>query len=164
MKAHLLCPGPSLALYDRYDEPVLRLGVNRAAAKIECEVWACQDERLFEAEQKHVLGRPLLLTAKTNHKRSVWRHVRLIDCPMLRQFCPLPLWPNYSATSALVYAASLGARSIEVFGMDWQGTLDWDGQSAGGNRSDHRWQHEREIFENLLVPWLAGRGVCVVRR
>ena len=69
-----------------------------------------------------------------------------------------------SATTALVYAGYRGATRVDVYGADWAPDApDWDGVAAGRNRTADRFALERGIWENRLVPWLAARGVEVVR-
>ncbi len=88
-------------------------------------------------------------------------------------FCPHELdWVMFSATAALVYCGwraageadgKPGGAMIEVFGADWAGTNDFDGVAAGKNRSKARWELEKGIWQNRLVPWLAERRIEVKR-
>jgi hypothetical protein len=57
------------------------------------------------------------------------------------------------------------ADRIEVYGADWKPlAADFDGVQGGKNRSADRFTLESNIWQNRLVPWLAERGVEVIRR
>jgi hypothetical protein len=54
-------------------------------------------------------------------------------------------------------------KSIDAWGVDWQGTADWDGFSHVTQRRDEaRWAKERGIW-NALVELLGARGIAVAR-
>ena len=168
-RAAILCPGPSLfRLTDRPDDCELVIGVNRAATVHVCDAWAGCDLPMILDHGTSVIGSPLLLaddaTIGELHRRDAnWRGATF-DRGRLSGFCPESLeWRLFSATTALVYAAFTGAQRIEVFGADWHGTADFDGQQAGKNRSPARWELERAIWEKRLVPWLAEQAITVHR-
>jgi hypothetical protein len=167
MQAVVLCPGPSLADFEHYGADLL-IGVNRAAAARRCDVWAAGDAPMVERYASDVLGTPLLLTDQGTastlfNAGKLWRGETFIFQD-LSSFCPLPLqWDLFSATVALVYAAWRGCSSIRTYGMDWSGTQDFDGVGGFGNRSPERWELERAIILNRLVPWLSGKGITFER-
>ncbi len=84
-------------------------------------------------------------------------------------YCPLmfepgnPDWIWVTALGALMYCGYAGAKRVDCYGVDWNGTKDWDGVEAGKNRSDSRWAHEKGLWENRLVPFLNKQGIEVVR-
>ncbi len=179
--AVILCPGPSLARLRRWrrhersksdpglePSPNLLIAVNRAALAFHCDVWAAGDWPLIQNCRDEVNPRTTLLTTR-NAKQNLWSRAKewsgsthLLED--LFDYCPRRLrYAMYTATFALVYAAWRGARRIEVYGADWDGSEDYDGMQAGQNRSKRRWNDEGAIWENLLVPWLAERDVSVER-
>ncbi|HSZ58519.1 MAG TPA: hypothetical protein VK797_22825 [Tepidisphaeraceae bacterium] len=172
--AAILCPGTSLSATSPigFGADVIVIAVNRASAFFPADVWAAGDYPLIEAERAHVRGMPELLTTE-----GAIEHLRQTDKPWPWRVLPsfesldphcqgaggVPQWRVFTAIAACVYAEFIGCKRIEVFGADWQGEADFDGVKAGGNRSPERWRLERNIFENLLTPWLNARGVSLFR-
>jgi hypothetical protein len=164
MRVALVCPGPSsdrfatAALYE------LAICVNRAATRFRADVWAAGDTPMVEQYGQAVIGTPALLTSSVTastllNSGKSWPG-ETIEHESLVSECPLTLqWDLFSSTIALVYAAARGATRIECYGMDWTGTADFDGVQAGGNRTPERWELERAIVCNRLMPWLAQRGI-----
>jgi hypothetical protein len=167
MKAVLACPGPSLAAA-KLPVADLVVGVNRAATFIPCDIWVCGDIPLVQQIHEKVLCDPVLITStdachvcrtfKRDFGRELWRGEFKCWTEAL-SFCPHEYqWVMFSATAALIWCAFSGAKRIEVYGADWKGVEDFDGEKAGANRSDERWKLERQIWANL-VNWLKDRGV-----
>lgn len=170
MKFALLCPGPSLRLYPGREGYDRIIGVNRAAMSVEVDTWAATDwisEGANRAPggikhwQDQVIGTPLLLTnadslsSLTSHGIP-WRGEAKTTDSLTATLGSSAGWTLYSATSAVVYALNAGARTLDCYGMDWSGTLDFDGVNAGGNRTDARWDSERGIFR-MLTELLKGK-------
>lgn len=178
MHAIILSPGPSLARY--VPQPCdLTLGVNRAARLFPCDVWVCGDTPLIELPDlvdgkplhESIIGSPLLVTygvtmdtlrdhgfkwrgeifSWTQIAESFWLHTSVVN------------WPWCTCTAAVVYAAFAGAKSIDVYGADWEGVEDFDGAKAGKNRSVDRWREERSIFGALQIVLKEKRGVTIRR-
>ena len=98
------------------------------------------------AKQANVIGSPTLLTANTSAtwlraNGHAWRG-EMVEFESLHDWLhPNEVdWPFLTALAAIVYAGRAGATQIDCFGMDWTGTLDWDGTAGGLNRSNERWQ------------------------
>lgn len=175
MNAVLLCPGPSLVNYPGGGELVL--GVNRAATIHRCDVWVCCDW-IYEGTasttnggvkylRDQVIGSPTLVIGSDGHsslKRHniYWPNVVEVES-WWGDYDPHGMgWTLYSATTALMYAHHRGAKTIDVYGVDWSGTKDWDGTPAGGTRTDARWESERGIWKRL-TGYLEQRGTKVKR-
>lgn len=178
LRIAILSCGPSLNLYpgpDGYDSVIT---VNRAALKFASDVW-CANDWIYEEDgyplggvknlAASVIGNPVLLTGKNSAESLArhgipWRGETVTIESWWADYQPRTLgWSIFSATTALGYAAHLGAKEIDAFGFDWSGTADADGVVACRNRTDERWKQEREIFE-ATAGMLKERGVSVVRR
>lgn len=162
MTAVILCPGPSLADLRERPDADLVIGVNRAATAFACDVWAASDYTMIRDYLAKVIGEPGLLT-----KRQTWRDIgHRIDIPLANLVEEIsfncPNWQNKTMTCAMVYAHSVGADSIDIYGCDWAGKHDFDGLSAGENRSDARWTQEAADYA-ALVEALANHSVIVHR-
>lgn len=174
----ILCPGPSLARFlpvlpaiaDRYGAIA---GVNRAACAALCTWWVFGDARPFLRGEP--IGLPQIFTNSQAFRHcsrapakveAFRRHEWFLDTEV-GAACPESLsWQRFSLTMALALAESLGYRRIELRGVDWRGTEDWDGAADYENsegRSPQRWASEEKVFWPI-VQWLAGRGVQVDRR
>lgn len=171
MRVALLCPGPSLAGLDldrdKYD---CTIGVNRAALQEVVGWWVFLDWRVFMEYQPPY--RPRLLTtracATAVEKRSkaeeFHAHERMV-AEDLFDFLPHHRvgWTLYSATTALVFAAWLGAKQVDAYGADMHGTQDYDGHtSKTDNRTDKRWATERALW-GLVCDELKRCGIKVKR-
>lgn len=153
MNISILCPGPSLRLYRPGCEGVV-IGVNRAATIHACDVWAATDRPLIDRTQP--IGTPTLLTiAATRDSLSCrgrpWPYLVVTHCGIGMKDNARTPWTRYTATAALHYAGWLGATHVDVYGCDWSGTKDWDGEEAGCNRTDDRWAEEREIWNKTAA-------------
>lgn len=168
----ILCPGPSLANAPQVGGIVY--GINRAAILRPVTHWVALDwisdlpggGIINWASQ--VQGSPELITSK-NSKESLLRKGFKWPTPITEiesSWNYLDPHKNrfsiYSATSALVYAASMGAKRIEIYGMTMAGTQDADGILAGYNRTPARWEMESQIVSNLIAI-LNERGIEVRR-
>ena len=164
MTAAIICPGPSWVHHQPAD---LTIGVNRAAIFVQCDVWcACDLPRIMESGQE-VKGRPLLLTQTATINAMTKALVPwpggsecLDTLPGMKGTKALAR--IYSATSAIIYAADRGAKTITLYGADWTGTRDADGVAAGANRGEQRWKDEERIFR-MLQRELAKDGCTLTR-
>lgn len=162
MTVRILNPGPSLAHYDPGDFAGTVIAVNRAAIAFTCTIWACCDYPAIRDYHAKVLGTPKVLTRRQtwadigNRVRLVAKIIEDIDLP------GAPRWNVKTMTCAMAYAFYTGAKRIELFGCDWQGTADYDGVQAGEDRTDKRWEIERADTLKLM-EWMKDRGTEVVR-
>lgn len=166
MTAVVLCPGPSLARLTAAPAADLTIGVNRATTAFACDVWAALDYPLIRDQHAAVIGTPALLT-RAQTWTDIGRHLPLAlagTADALRGAFPVAgcAWDRFTATTAIVYAASAGATRIDVYGADMAGTAGFDAADAGENRDAGRWGAERVIFDRL-TDVLSGRGVSVNR-
>lgn len=160
----VLCPGPSLATHDTFDGDV-RIGVNRAVHHATCDWWVFCDWQMFrDYRPGYMPGLFMLKLAKQDlekkgHDLSGYT-IRLFDDH--KEHCPSRLgWTMYSMTAAMVFAESLGATNIRLFGVDMTDEPDWDGRTDDRNRrSDERWREEGKILTDVTA-WLNERGVEV---
>lgn len=169
MRVALLSCGPSLDLY--YDKtPVysLRIGVNRAAERYRCDVWACTDTKTVM--RLRPLGTPSLLTIDATrdslagkgwtYEYGVTTHTDIAGETIDNGRHP---WTRFTATAALIYAASRGATVIDCYGCDMTGEADWDGRVDKRNwRTDQRWADERNVWD-ATIEKLRKQGVMVKR-
>lgn len=148
MTAAILCPGPSLANLQALPPCDVSIAVNRAALRFACDWWAALDHPLFRAIDAQVMGSPLLLTRREDRKRHSTRAG--IDTETLEAWLPhMPTrWGLFSMTAAMVLAASLGAKRIDIYGCDWAiGAADFDGHQFETNRrQEDRFALEREVY------------------
>lgn len=168
MTAVILAPGPSLAGLTYTPLADVVIGVNRASVAHAVDVWACLDFSLLKEETRNVLGKPKLWTgAETWRTAEAWCGLELATTSdAMRVFFPVntrAAWTLYTTTTALVFAAWVGAERIDVYGADMEGTKGFDAKDRGGNRSSMRWASERVIFAEVM-EMLKARGVTVVRQ
>jgi hypothetical protein len=196
MKIAILCPGPSIDRFpgrhpvDGSTPPDLVIGVNRAATRVACDVWASGDIWPLESPMlrvnHHVIGArdvdqgggipcPIWLTATETHEWAIRNNIRWPG--EIRHFDQLKPgitsidWTFYTLFAAIAYAVCEISKlptphscppMISIYGADWKGTNDFDGIEAGLTRDDNRWRTEREMFERLQEE-LAGRGIALHR-
>lgn len=169
----LLCPGPSLiktwipgVTGDEYDHII---GVNRAVLHDRCTHWAFTDPDLFIDHRPNY--RPVILHPRLAERKidraglhdELYRHNRQTTDDM-DAGCPRALsWTLYTVTAAMVYAHTLGAVSIDLYGNDRAGVEDFDGHTGeSDNRTQQRWSSESIITANVTA-WLNKHGVAVDR-
>lgn len=156
----LLCPGPSLISYT--GDGGFVVGVNRAASLHECDVWAATDRPLIMKTDP--IGTPVLLTIEATRESIArrgkpWPYLVITHTGIGGKDNARTPWIRFTATAALYYLAWLGAEHVDVYGCDWQGTEDWDGEHAGANRAEQRWRDEREIWDKVIKS----TGITVTR-
>ncbi|MEM9111330.1 MAG: hypothetical protein AAGC72_15050 [Planctomycetota bacterium] len=155
MNATLLCPGPSLTSYIGQGIGLV-VGVNRAVEAHACDVWAATDWPLICKVSP--IGKPLLLTIEATQQslkrkgrpypHAVVRHCDVAGCTVENGKHP---WMRYTSTAALQYLAWSGATHVDVWGCDWAGDKDWDGEKLNSNnRTPQRWKDERAIWNQVV--------------
>lgn len=169
MKIAVICPGPSLSLFNRTDEALV-IGVNRAVLAVACDYWSFRDLHTFdwcvEAPPPGILGKPIIATyfemardVRKKRQGNDWQFFNTEDVEP--RSCTAWRWSAWSSHAALATAVHLGATLIECYGMDWAGVSDFDGfhhvkqKSRGNNR---RWKNEADTF-GRVTGILAQRGV-----
>ncbi len=161
MTAVLLCPGPSLAKVlqrTAYGSDLL-IGVNRAATGFELDWWCFGDASTYE--NNWYIGNPNVCTSAVAVQRLRDEEAsKPFNPPELLTFCELAEripndigWVVFSATSALVLAAYLGAKQIEVYGADWTvDGADFDGRMPDGAiRGAERWTSEANVWRDTVT-------------
>src|SRR5688572_402783 len=172
MQIAILSPGPSLPQFSGAPDATT-IGVNRAATLFACDWLAAIDYTLIEKYSSSFLGSPKWLTnqnsfehfarqdhpwGRREHVTTDWLRRNYLDT---RQFS----WTLYSFTSALVFAAYLGATRVDIYGADFAGVADWDGEQPVDHpdmRNQQRWDGERKLYERIK-GWMEQRGIEVVR-
>lgn len=174
MRIAILCPGQSLSIVPANARPLacnLIIGVNRAVMYRICDWWTFTDSPMYLNEHVYPKGTPRVFTTasaiaaiKSIETNPTLHHYQPMPFDVAIPACPLDTgWSVYSATAALVLAAHLGASSIDVFGADWTPEEpDWDGVNIAGNRSAHRFESERVIWNNVTT-YLHAQGINVKR-
>lgn len=169
MNATILCPGPSVLNWEGPGDLVI--GVNRAATLFPVDWWAAGDPPALDASLLKLQGSPRLFSTEfgLKHLSAVghpWSGPTASFESLFSYLDPSTMnapWTMFTFTAAIVFAASLGTKEISCFGCDWNGTADFDGVEAGGNRSEDRWRDERFRF-GVLADVLKQRGIHVERR
>jgi hypothetical protein len=190
MHIAVLCPGPSLARFDVTRRHDFRIGVNRAILRpgADCVWWAASDEPTIALNAAAVAEMP------TRHRpRCCFTNASAFAKPAIRgildslglgtltkeeltdRFPAVPSppavgWTCYTSTSALILAAALGAKQIDLIGADLRGVRDWDGQrliipgssddQAERLRSETRWASEAGLIRQT-IDLLARRYITV---
>lgn len=177
----ILCSGPSLALVDQAlaeakaaGETPQVLAVHRAAVLKPCDVWVCMDighaaqgdepARGVRGLAKDIQGTPRLLTTPDTAgklKPGEWSADVLKDPDFWSLYDRTRIgWTNFSSTTAVAYAAHLGAQRIDVFGMDLGGTVDADGAE---NLDVGQFKMQGEILDILAARLKREHNVHVQR-
>lgn len=165
--AIILCPGPKLlrawsVLQSRVTGALL-FGVNRAVEFWPCDYWVALDWPMFSSGKPK--GSPEMITSTATARKLGRLVFRAYDYRTAGEDLPGrgDHWLCYSMLTAIVAAYDLGCTDIKIYGCDWAGSDDWDGnQSPKVRRSENRWERERKYFQKL-VDWLGVRGVLVAR-
>lgn len=166
MTAAILCPGPSLCqTYPGYGGFDLVVGVNRVPTSYRSDVAAACDYPLLRDNAARFIGRPKVLT-----RQQTWDDLKgrtglqlAMTTDALLSFVPAGIgFSLYTATSAIAFAARIGATEISVYGADMTGTAGFDAEDTGENRSDARWASEVVVFHKTF-EWLASRGITAKR-
>jgi len=173
MNAAILCPGPSLAKWP--DEMLmaypLRIAVNRGVHRVRATHWVMADLNPFEKDRPAEL--PPIWTSEsivgyfppgsaTAYETLGERFPFLVNT-----YSPDGTvdWRSFSATAALVVAAALGAKVIDVYGADWTNEPDFDGKSINLSvieRLPERWKTECQIWDAVGAD-LTARNISVNR-
>lgn len=165
----IFCPGPSLAgwLANTPGEPASRITVNRAAGVIEAAWWSALDAT--SVENCNAIGNPKILTTVMMKRKLLHKVPEAKDRPFenVDEIKPPGLggikWIRYSMTVAIGFAASLGAKKIDVYGADWNGEQDYDGvKLVGCQRTEKRWTKEADLFKTIQTA-LTSVGVELKR-
>lgn len=164
--ATILCPGPSLAMVSNPATSDLLIGVNRAATRFRCDVWAVGDWPLIRNERRNVIGTPRLFTSSAS---ATWLQgggpwpAEVEEWEWFLGGDGLPVSAtSYSSLAAVWYAVARGAKTISVYGADMAGTLDFDDVAGGENRTETRWDRERR-FWGEMIEQTQRCGVTVAR-
>lgn len=168
MKAAILCPGPSVGLYDAALPYDLTLAVNRAASIAPCDWWVMLDAHTFG--ETAPVGFPAILCSLSTRAqvRGQWperaaEHEFRDKGDLPREHPECGPFMGLSFLTAIWLAVDLGCQHIDCYGADWSGTADFDGHTdARNNRKPDRWATEAEKYEQLEAQ-LAGRGVELFR-
>jgi hypothetical protein len=174
VKVAVLCPGPSLREAWRskwagqYDKVI---AVNRAAIGYQCDWWVFLDAWIFCSFG--LPYKPQIFTTRacaSKIKRTGDNTDRFMghdrtwvdDC---RPNGPVGgNWSTYSSTTALMLAATLGAKELRLFGADMTGTREYDNYPTDKfTRDESRWKRERELFETV-TGFLARSYGCNTHR
>lgn len=134
--------------------------MNRAAYVYEADWWAALDLPVIRAGLPQLVGSPHLFTREEYERRYPdWPSATVEQvqdfCPFMRELA------MFTVPATLVFAAWLGAHSIDIYGADMKGTGSYDGTTSDA-RTANRWARERRLFARA-VRWLTERGVRVKR-
>ncbi len=163
MHAVVLLPGPSLKDLSAVPASDVTIGAKRAGTKFFCDHVAILDSVDLHRLVPKLLGTPKILTRAGYRGRYVAGEG--IDVEALQAWYGQAdkEWA-WTSTACVALAAFLGATEITAFGADFiPGAPQFDGfEGHEPNLSKERFNREREAW-NVLVRWLAGRGVDVKR-
>lgn len=177
MTITLLCPGPSLEKFPGSD--TVKIGVNRAAVMRPCDWWCASDYPLIRDYDP--IGKPRLFTNENKVNRPERFSEILFKEQIWKLWPSLPEngpWSLFTAPSALILAAYLGATDIQVWGCDFKGTSDadghqyqWDGIEAWRTRFEGDWSQAPAGSDALravecwhkTVAWLESKNIRTTR-
>ena len=173
--AAVVCPGLTCSLFDEanYD---LVVAVNRAAKRVPaCDLWVCLDAWTFSWVCGHGWdsGRGTTLVCgdqtfgivrrKYPHLMEISEHFDHLDHRRPDVWRPTANWQRFGVLVAIVEAIRAGASRVDLWGVDWTGSADWDGfEHKKQHRYESRFAKERKIIGELSRE-VGERGV-VVRR
>lgn len=166
MTTAILCPGPSLANVTQSDVAHydLRIGVNRAAILLECDVFAALDYPTIRDNRAAIKGNPALMTDDTTYRDTL----KFGAFPQLIRFEDVAaMYPEKfvkrTMPAALLLAAYLSATYIDIYGDDKTPEPDFDGYATDETmkfRDAKRWESEKKDCD-AICAWLSSRGVPV---
>jgi hypothetical protein len=170
LNAAILCPGPSLQSCGAISADVT-IGINRAASFVPCD-WVAAVDYPVVTQWGDSFGGAKWLTNQNSithleREKHPWAWREHVTTDFLRRNFhdtrDFP-WTIFSFTSALVFAAYLGATTVEIYGADWAGVADWDGVESAepGKRDEQRWDGERKLFHKV-ESWMQSKGITVTR-
>lgn len=179
MRVALLSGGPSLtatwpqavAARECFD---LLIGVNGAATLYPVHWWSVGDwQTIYQHKMVPLAGEwglPSIWTMTPtadrieDHGRLPWMAgVRIKHWGQAKASANHPQgWSTWSATAALVLACELGAKSIDMFGVDMAGTGDCLVPVSAGH-NERRWERERKVWLSTL-DWLHRQNVAARHR
>lgn len=163
LKVAVLCPGPSLAQTwpkgERRDGYDLVIAVNNAAEHAPCDWWSAQDHgplKTYAGEpsvgictsgsnEESLMGdRPWLPKAISNDRLDEL-HV-LASHKLVHEDAPRK--GGWSTVNAIILAARLGAKTIDLYGDDKTGDTYFDGVVNRGSKPG-RWERETKNQKDL---------------
>lgn len=141
----ILAPGPSLTLFDGYG-PRPWIGVNQAATAFICDYVVFPDrghthKPLISEINEKIMGKPVFIERLDDRLRS------LFDRDMSVK------WYRSSSCTALAWAAAMGKRTPVVYGVDWEGSSNWDNSETELQRKwrhAQRWKGEQVIWDRVI--------------
>src|SRR5688572_29544265 len=143
MRAAVLAPGPSLARLESMPPCDVSVSINRAILRFPgSTVWAVTDYPVIRNHCELFGTAPRILTRRQTYADVRHRLARFPAVVLVEDVRPAPdgtAWQLKTLTCAMVFAGSLGATAVDVYGCDWSGTEDYDGAAAGEDRSPERW-------------------------
>lgn len=154
MLVRILCTGPSLTeTWRRYGVggigPII--AVNRAVDFTAADWMVAGDAVTFTRTR----CRPLrgLVSFNASLRDDLPQRLRGLECLAWEDLPPCPWPPQWGLEAAILLAVRLADRQplqVVLFGVDWSGTLDWDGTPPADDRSPDRWSRERPAIERLI--------------
>lgn len=186
---NVLCPGPSLALYQRGPDSTITIGVNRAVLHQPCDWWSVADFKamvivivearrgLYFPPPRKIFGSVMVerdfLNGLAGYTMPPYQWISFSDPSVEVPYDKMTQWRAWSSTSALVLAYHLsmihllgGELTINVWGADMKGVGEFDGanpdQSIRKGRSKERWAKEKVTWDGV-VAWLDQHNTTVIR-
>ena len=191
---NVLCPGPSLANYERGPDPTITIGVNRATLHQPCDWWSVADFKamvivlneytrapkgiLRYPPPRKVFGSVMVERDFLNGRAGyTWPPTQWLG--FADPHIPVPYemqtqWRAWSSTAALVLAYELshihilgGNLTINVWGADMAGTGEFDGDSPDLRIKDGRKKSRWEkerVTWQGVTDWLARHNTTVIRQ
>lgn len=151
----LLSAGPkSLSLFKDSDNYDIRIGINSAVTKYQCDWWSCGDAYRFEEIEElgcpklFMLGPEIDKVRAHQPERIEGRSVEAWEDVGYRVAAP-DKWTTWSVIAGIVLARWLNATSLDVFGHDMVGEIDCTGERSRF-RNAGRWEKERLMWLKML--------------
>ncbi|MFM2053766.1 MAG: hypothetical protein RL456_1803 [Pseudomonadota bacterium] len=162
--AHILGTGPSLTATWRRCGFGPVIAINRAVDFTAADWLVAGDGVTFDRIRSRPLQGVCSFNAVLRERPSYIAGLRTIaweDLPAL------PDGPaQWGLQAALLLARHLGNGedvTAHLFGVDWQGSDDWDGTPAADDRSAGRWARERAQVDQTINHLAAATRTTVIR-
>lgn len=166
MRVALLSCGPSVRLYEKcgheYDAII---GINNIVAKYETDWWCFGDAETFaryvpvKRPQSLCTDKDQVFSILHNYPVEIQQRYRAHPCEVCWEDLENPGSKPFlfSSCAALMLAKYLGAKTLDIFGVDMEGNADFEGREHLA-RTESRWERERQRW-NESIKWLEGTGV-----
>lgn len=164
-KAAILAPGPSIAL-SKNKEFDYRIAVNRAS-HFNTNIDVVSVYNNFNYDNVFPKNyNPLILTPESQWARKKFYRPKIFYNDIWLPSDELGKWVTRSSLYAAIFmAVHYKASNITIFGVDWDGSKDWDGFETSVNKKDRtpvNYETQKKQLR-LIKDFLEEKGIVVNR-